>query len=232
MSRSQILTSRVMMKLISLCFPLAWAGECCRPVARMTLRKWWPVSLLFVLSSQFSYAQDILDVLGKNCFVCHGPSVKPPMGGLAFSGSDALKRGGKRGPAVVPWKSAESLLFKAVSRTGELKMPPAGPISSEEIEVIRKWIDAGAVWPNKKAELHWAYRPVVRPPVPQVKHPEWVSNEIDAFIVDAYEKKNLTPAPLANRATLLRRVSYDLIGLPPTSQELALFVNDSGPNDY
>ena len=82
------------------------------------------------------------------------------MGGLAFSGSDALKKGGKRGPAVVPWKSAESLLFKAVSRTGELKMPPAGPLSDEEVEIIRKWIDAGAVWPNKQAELHWAYRPV------------------------------------------------------------------------
>src|SRR5262245_24357361 len=233
MRRSQTLTSRILMKLISLSFPLAWAGECRRPVTRMTgLRKWWLISISFVFSGQFSYGQDIVDVLSKNCFVCHGPNVKPPMGGLAFSGSDALKKGGKRGPAVVPWKSTESLLFKAVTRTGELKMPPAGPITSEEIDVIRKWIDAGAVWPNKKAELHWAYRPVVKPPVPQVKHPEWVTNEIDAFIVAAYEKKNLTPAPLANRATLLRRVSYDLIGLPPTPQELALFVSDSGPNDY
>ena len=194
--------------------------------------KWWLISLLYVLSGQFFYGQDIVDVLSKNCFVCHGPNVKPPMGGLAFAGSEALKKGGKRGPAVVPWKSAESLLFKAVSRTGELKMPPAGPITSEEIEVIRKWIDAGAVWPNKKTELHWAYRPVMKPPIPQVRHPEWVTNEIDAFIVAGYEKKNLTPTPLANRATLLRRVSYDLIGLPPTPQELALFGSDSGPNDY
>ena len=184
------------------------------------------------LPAESVYGQDIISVLSKNCFVCHGPNVKPPMGGLAFSGTDALKKGGKRGPAIVPWKSAESLLFKAVSRTGELKMPPAGPISPEEIEVIRKWIDAGGVWPNKQAELHWAYRPVVRPVVPTVKHPEWVANEIDSFIVAGYEKKKLTPARMSNRATLLRRVSYDLIGLPPTREELALFVGDSGPNDY
>ena len=184
------------------------------------------------LPAESAFGQDIISVLSKNCFVCHGPNVKPPMGGLAFSGTDALKKGGKRGPAIVPWKSAESLLFKAVSRTGELKMPPAGPISPDEIEIIRKWIDAGGVWPNKQAELHWAYRPVVKPVVPTVKHPEWVANEIDAFIVAGYEKKKLTPARTADRATLLRRVSYDLIGLPPTREELALFVGDSGPNDY
>lgn len=193
----------------------------------------WLMLLLFpVLFPIESSGQDVVDVLSKNCFVCHGPNVKPPMGGLAFSGSDALKKGGKRGPAIVPWKSAESLLFKAVARTGELKMPPAGPISAAEVEVIRKWIDAGGVWPKKQAELHWAYRPVVKPAIPTVKHREWIKNEIDAFVVAGYEKKNLMPAPLADRATLLRRVSYDLIGLPPTPQELALFVGDSGPSDY
>ncbi len=187
----------------------------CRVAAAV---RWWLMMALLLgsLPAESAYGQDIISVLSKNCFVCHGPNVKPPMGGLAFSGTDALKKGGKRGPAIVPWKSAESLLFKAVSRTGELKMPPAGPISPEEIEIIRKWIDAGGVWPNKQAELHWAYRPVVKPVVPTVKHPEWVANEIDAFIVAGYEKKKLTPARTADRATLLRRVSYDLIGLPPT----------------
>src|SRR4026208_1912320 len=134
------------------------------------------VLLLAAFPAKIASGQDIVDVLSKNCFVCHGPNVKPPMGGLAFSGSDALKKGGKRGPAVVPWKSAESLLFKAVSRTGELKMPPAGHLSDGEVETIRKWIDAGAVWPNKQAELHWAYRPVVKPAIPAVKHREWIAN--------------------------------------------------------
>jgi len=195
-------------------------------------RRFMVAMLLAVLPAQLSFGQDIVDVLSKHCFVCHGPNVKPPMGGLAFSGNEALRKGGKRGPSVVPWKSADSLLFQAVSRTGELKMPPSGPISPEEVEVIRKWIDAGAVWPNKQAELHWAYRPIVKPSVPSVKHREWLANEIDAFVVAGYEKKNLTPAPLADRGALLRRVTYDLIGLPPTPQELALFVGDSGPNDY
>jgi hypothetical protein len=214
---------------------LQLAKHCVKAICRApaAVRLWHvAVLLLAVLPTRTASGQDIVDVLSKNCFVCHGPNVKPPMGGLAFSGSDALKKGGKRGPAVVPWKSAESLLFKAVSRTGELKMPPAEPLSGEEVEIIRKWIDAGAIWPNKQAELHWAYQPVVKPAVPTVKHREWVANEVDAFIVAGYEKKNLTPAPLANRATLLRRISYDLIGLPPTPEELALFVGDSAPKDY
>jgi Protein of unknown function (DUF1553)/Protein of unknown function (DUF1549)/Planctomycete cytochrome C len=224
------------MKLFSLCFPQERTGDHCNSaVCRVTATvPWWLMLalLLVLLPAESAYGQDIVDVLSKNCFVCHGPNVKPPMGGLAFSGSEALKKGAKRGPAIVPWKSAESLLFKAVSRTGELKMPPAGPISEGEVEVIRKWIDAGAVWPNKQAELHWAYRPVQKPQVPTVKRREWVANEIDAFVVAEYEKKNLRPAPLADRAALLRRVSYDLVGLPPTPAELALFVSGSSPNDY
>ncbi len=185
-----------------------------------------------ICAPELVHAQDIIDVLSKNCFVCHGPNVKPPMSGLTIASTETLKTGGKRGPAVVPWKSSDSLLYRAVARTGEIKMPPAGAISEKEVEIIRKWIDAGAVWPNRKAEMHWAYRPVVKPSVPAVKHPEWVVNEIDAFIVAGYEKKNLTPAPLAGRASLLRRVSYDLIGLPPTPEELAVFVGDFSPNDY
>jgi len=224
------------MKILSLCLRQGPIHKRCEePVHRVTAALRWGLMAAVLpgsLPAESTYAQDVVSVLSKNCFVCHGPNVKPPMGGLAFSGADALKKGGKRGPAIVPWKSAESLLFKAVSRTGELKMPPAGPISPEEIEIIRKWIDAGGVWPNKQAELHWAFRPVVKPVVPTVKHPEWVKNEIDAFIVAGYEKKKLTSARVADRATLLRRVSYDLIGLPPTREELAHFMGDAGPNDY
>src|SRR6187200_2931281 len=148
---------------------LKLSKRCLKPVcgAPAAIRLWlMSILLLAVLPTKVAIGQDVVEVLSKNCFVCHGPNVKPPMGGLAFSGSDALKKGGKRGPAVVPWKSAESLLFKAVSRTSELKMPPAGPLSDGEVEIIRKWIDAGAIWPNKQAELYWAYRPVVKPVVP------------------------------------------------------------------
>ena len=103
---------------------------------------------LVLQSANFSYGQDIVDVLSKNCYVCHGPSVKNPMGGLSMANLDSLKKGGKRGPALVPWKAGESLLYQAVARAGELKMPPSGSLSTNDLEIVRKWIDAGAVWPN------------------------------------------------------------------------------------
>src|SRR6476620_11722130 len=87
---------------------------------------------LFDLSS-VCLAQNIFDVLSKNCFVCHGPKVKPPMSGLTMANSETLKAGGKRGPAIVPHKADESLLYQAVKRTGELKMPPTGPLQEKEI---------------------------------------------------------------------------------------------------
>ena len=79
-----------------------------------------------------------------------------------MASGETVRKGGKRGPAVVPWKSQESLLFQAVTRKGELKMPPTGALQDTDIEIVRKWIDAGAVWPNKKASLHWAYRPITK----------------------------------------------------------------------
>jgi len=149
-----------------------------------------------------------------------------------MANSETLKAGGKRGPAIVPHKAEESLLYQAVRRTGELKMPPTGPLQEKEIEMIRQWIDAGAVWPARKETVHWSYRPVVKSPIPAVKHPELVYNPIDAFIVDEYEKKGLSPQELADKATLLRRVTYDLIGLPPTSQDVDYFLSDNSPKAY
>jgi len=182
--------------------------------------------------SSVCLAQNIIDVLSKNCFVCHGPKVKPPMSGLTMANSETLKAGGKRGPAIVPRKAEESLLYQAVRRTGELKMPPSGPLQEKEIEIIREWINAGAIWPVRKETDHWAYRPVVKPTVPTVKHPELVYNPVDAFIVSEYEKKGLFPQDAADKPTLLRRVAYDLVGLPPTSQDLDYFLSDNSPKAY
>jgi hypothetical protein len=123
-------------------------------------------------------------------------------------------------------------MYQAVRRTGELKMPPSGPLQEKEIEIIREWIDAGALWPVRKETDHWAYRPVVKPTVPTVKHPELVYNPVDAFIVSEYEKKGLSPQDVADKPTLLRRVAYDLVGLPPTSQDLDYFLSDNSPKAY
>jgi hypothetical protein len=208
------------------------------------MRKLRQLKVLFILTtpiflfetifglSSVCLAQNIVDVLSKNCFVCHGPKVKPPMSGLTMANSETLQAGGKRGPAIIPHKAEESLLYRAVRRTGELKMPPSGPLQEKEIEVIRQWIDAGAVWPVRKETVHWSYLPIVRPPIPDVKHPELVYNPIDAFIVAEYEMKGLSPQELADRATLLRRVTYDLIGLPPSSQDTEYFLSDNSPQAY
>ncbi|MFN8006653.1 MAG: DUF1549 domain-containing protein [Terriglobia bacterium] len=188
--------------------------------------------LILLTHSYVALAQNIVDVLSKNCFVCHGPKVRPPMSGLTMASSETLKKGGKRGPAIVPGKPDDSLLYQAVRRSGELKMPPSAPLQEKEIEVIRQWIEAGAIWPSQKEALHWAYRPVVKPPIPSVKHPELVFNPIDAFVVAEYEKKGLVPQEVTDKATLLRRLSYDLLGLPPTPQDLAYFLFDPSPESY
>jgi hypothetical protein len=154
------------------------------------------------------------------------------MSDLTMSGTESLKKGGKRGPAIVPGKAEESLLYEAVTRKGDLKMPPSGLLAEREIEIIRKWIESGAVWPDRKSGGLWAYRPISKPLIPEIDHPEWAANEIDAFIVAGYEKDGLKPAPLADRAALLRRVTYDLIGLPPSTEELAMFLADSSAEAY
>src|SRR4030095_11026383 len=103
-----------------------------------------------------------------------------------MSGTESLKKGGKRGPAIVPGKAEESLLYEAVTRKGDLKMPPSGLLAEREIEIIRKWIESGAVWPDRKSGGLWAYRPISKPLIPEIDHPEWAANEIDAFIVAGY----------------------------------------------
>jgi len=149
-----------------------------------------------------------------------------------MASGESLQKGGGRGPAIVPGKPDESLLYKAVTRSGELKMPPGGPISEKEVALLRQWIEAGAHWPQKRQAAHWAYLPIAKPAVPAVKNRQFVFNPVDAFVVAAYEKQGLPPAPLADKGTLLRRVTYDLIGLPPSAREVALFLNDSSPQAY
>jgi len=186
----------------------------------------------FLFLAQVASAQNVLDVLSKNCFTCHGPLIKSPRGGLSMASGESLKKGGGRGPAIVPGKPDESLLYKAVARNGELKMPPGGPISAEEVALLRQWIEAGALWPQKRQAAHWAYRPIAKPAVPVVTNRQFVFNPVDAFLMAAYEKQGLTPAPLADKGTLLRRVTYDLLGLPPSAREVALFLDDSSPQAY
>ncbi|MFL5242961.1 MAG: PSD1 and planctomycete cytochrome C domain-containing protein [Gemmataceae bacterium] len=169
-----------------------------------------------------SYNRDVRPILSNRCFKCHGPDLKK--GGLNLRERDsAIKE------AIVPGKSGESLLVERITaKDADERMPPKGqPLTPEQVATLKAWIDQGA-----KYEEHWAYVKPVHPLLPQVKNPTWIRNGIDAFILQRLEKEGLTPAPEADKATLIRRVSFDLTGLPPTIQEVDDFLKDQSPDAY
>jgi hypothetical protein len=149
-------------------------------------------------------------------------------------------RGGYSGPVILPGDSAGSKLIEAVSGRGKLVMPPAGPrLTDAEIGRLRAWIDAGAHWPSDASErpaaprpAHWSFQPLRKPQPPPVRSAGWARNAIDRFILARLEKESLAASPEADRTTLLRRVSLDLTGLPPTPAEVAAFVSDRRVDAY
>jgi cytochrome c553 len=174
-------------------------------------------------------------ILQAKCVSCHGAA---RMSDLDMREPAGILKGGKRGPAVVPGKADDSLLYKAVKREGDLQMPPGkGALTAAEVAAIRDWINAGARWETtgskaQAAPSWWSFRKPVRPVVPSVKNPEWVRNPIDAFVLARMEQKGLRPAPPADRVTLARRAYFDLHGLPPTPEEVDRFVKDESPDAY
>ncbi|NUM99536.1 MAG: DUF1549 domain-containing protein [Bryobacteraceae bacterium] len=173
-------------------------------------------------------------VLRANCWACH--SARNRISGLALDSRDAVLAGGNRGPAVRPGQSAASLLMAAVRHEGAVKMPPTTRLKEEQVEVLRAWIDAGVPWSSTPAKIraagHWAFQPVRRPAVPEVRNSAWTRNAIDRFIAARLEKEGLPPSPEADKYTLLRRVSLDLTGLPPSPAEVDAFLADRSPDAY
>jgi hypothetical protein len=159
------------------------------------------------------------------------------LSGLDLTSREGLLKGGSRGPAVTVGKSADSRLIEAVERKGKLAMPPAAPLAASEIEVLKRWIDRGAEWPEASAAkpaprtTWWAFQKVVRPEVSRSGDP-WVKNEVDEFIVEKLKANALQPSPAAPRATLARRVYFDLWGLPPTRDQIREFVEDRSPDAW
>jgi hypothetical protein len=164
-------------------------------------------------------------ILGAKCVACHGSTA---MSGLDLRSAEAMVKGGKRGTAVVAGKAGASLLLQAVERKGELQMPPGkGALSAAEIGVLRDWISSGAKFSAPvTGATWWSFRKPVRPPTPGGGHP------VDAFLRVKASEKGLAMAPAADRATLVRRATFDLHGLPPTPEEAATFVNDTSPDAY
>jgi len=176
------------------------------------------------------FARDIQPVLEKNCYSCHGEKLQSA--GLRLDLKQAaLKK-------IVPGKSADSEIYKRVAGLGTMaRMPMGGTLPEAQVIAIRNWIDAGANWPDNAVssapnKKHWAFIPPVRPALPAVKNPKWVRNPIDRFVLAKLDSEGLAPSPETDRATLLRRASLDLIGLPPTPKELDAFLSDKGPNAY
>ena len=173
------------------------------------------------------FARDIRPILASRCYDCHGP--EKPKGGLQLISLQHALRGGESGtPALVASASAKSELIARITATDdEDVMPQKGErLKPAEITLLRRWIDEGAIWPEN--QKHWAYVKPTRPPVPIIENPNSeIENPIDAFVFARLAQEKLPPSPAADKARWLRRVSLDLIGLPPSPAEVAAFHDDT-----
>jgi len=190
------------------------------------------------------YNRDVQPILSQSCYACHGQSIQ--MNGLRLDDRASILKGGYSGTAVRPGKSEESRLIQMVSGAIEGKvMPPSGDrLTSEQIGLLRAWIDQGAAWAEeppavsvktpeqRKGKDHWAFLTPKHPALPKVKNRKWLRSPIDAFVLSRLEAEKIKPSPEADRTTLIRRLSLDLIGLPPTPEEVANFVNDQRSEAY
>ena len=181
-----------------------------------------------------SFNRDIRPILSEKCFVCHGPDAKASgkMGGFRLDTRDTAVVPAPSGDTpIVPGDSNASSIIRRITHTNpKLAMPPPAAkvrVTDEQVALLKRWIDEGA-----KYQGHWAYESPTRPTPPETKHIGWVRNDIDRFIAARLEQDHLAPSPSADKATLIRRVSLDLVGLPPTPQEIDAFVNDNAPDAY
>ncbi|MBX7257817.1 MAG: DUF1553 domain-containing protein [Candidatus Hydrogenedentes bacterium] len=181
---------------------------------------------------RIDFNKEIRHILSNNCFACHGPDVHQRKAGLRLDdGKAALEKREGHEPALVPGSRDKSELWKRITCPDpDEQMPPANSnrtLTPEQIELLGKWIDQGAVY-----DKHWAFKSPVRPDVPEVALSDWPRNPIDNFILTRLEKEGLKPSPQAAKETLIRRVSLDLTGLPPTPEQVEAFLNDSSPDAY
>lgn len=182
------------------------------------------------------YIRQVKPLLEKRCYACH--AALQQKGGLRVDTAESLKQGADSGAVILPGNADKSPLIEVVLRTGDVKMPPDGegaPLTADEIQLLRQWINAGATGPAKEQPQSdprdwWSYRPPQRSAIPVVKRAEWARSPIDAFLAAKHEELGLSPRPAADRATWLRRVFLDLIGLPPTRDELLRFLADHSDN--
>ncbi len=206
--------------------------------------------LTFTPEQVTHFEKTVLPLLQKHCLKCHGEDLEKLKGGLNLTIRAAILEGGDTGPAADLKKPAESLLLKAIHYKDEAyQMPPKGKLPDADIAILEKWVKDGLPVPvarmgeigkvapktgviTEEARKYWAYQPVKRPVPPVIKDGQWVRTPIDAFIRAQQEAKGLKRVPVAERAALARRAYYDLLGLPPTPEQIDAFVNDKSPDAW
>ena len=205
-----------------------------------------PVTAASQPADEFFEAR-IRPLLAEHCYTCH---TETKMGGLRLDAREHLLNGGGRGPAIVPGDTDASLLLKAVSHTDDsLKMPPTQKLGDEQITHLRKWIADGAPWPENKSaaapaedgeeyvirpefRAFWSFQPVRKPSLPEVADEQWTQTDVDRFILARLEAEDLQPVSAAEKRLLIRRATFDLIGLPPAPKEVNDFLADDSPQAF
>ena len=200
------------------------------------------------------FEKNIRPVLVEHCYDCHSEEKGKSKGELTLDTRDGIRAGGDRGPAVVPGKPDDSILINAIRQTGQLRMPPdsrGGILPDDVIANFEKWVADGAADPRDSAKVvstqapkpekkydwdkerqYWAFQKPHATPPPQVKDQQWPKTDVDHFVLAKLEEKGLKPVADADRSTLLRRVYFDIIGLPPTPARVEAFVKDKSPDAY
>lgn len=205
------------------------------------LSRWIAMGAPWPLSPREFFAGKIQPVLTGKCLGCHADT---PQGGLRLDTREALLKGGKSGPAIVPGNAAESLLMQAVRYDHALKMPPTGALPAETIADFKRWIDDGAAWSggvsaavpayviSDAQRAHWSFQPLANTAPPAAAGEDRGANAVDRFLAAKLRQKSLAPSPPADKRTLIRRLTYDLTGLPPSPREIEAFAADASADAY
>ena len=193
------------------------------------------------------FESKVRPLLIERCNDCHGPESKPIEGSLNLSSRKSILRGGDTGPAIVPGQADESLLIDAINYGDVYEMPPDTKMSDEEIAILTKWVNDGAAWPasadvdvevkeafdiKARKAAHWSWKPIRKPKVPKVEDTTWPLGPIDNFVLAKLEEAELAPASDAPKLKLIRRAYFDLIGLPPTPDQVEKFLKDESETAF
>jgi len=215
-----------------------WAPIFVVLAANLSLSASAPQTAAFSREDVVFFEEKVRPLLHSHCLMCHSREKKAS--GLSLEGRQDILAGGNRGPAAEPGKPDHSRFIQALAFTGELKMPPTGQLKSEQVAVLKRWVEAGLPWPEDQAmnvakrtpSTHWSFQPLKQSALPEPKDRAWPRNSLDKFILARLENESLKPSPEADKVTLIRRLSLDLLGLPPTPTDVDAFLTDQRADAY